>query len=267
MVYNLFMAIKVCVLGSGSKGNSILVDNGRNRIIIDAGLTARTITQKLSEIDLSLSEIDGILITHEHTDHIKALEILSRKVPVYAHDYTMEAITQRYNIELKNQMNFNSTEFSIGSFDIQTFRTSHDAVHPLGYCISDCESKITYATDTGYCSKEFLKLAKGSNLIMIESNHDVDMLMNGAYPPYLKRRIISNKGHLSNIACAMAVNELAQSGTRNFVLSHLSENNNLPELAYWTNADYLKQKGAIVGSDIKLYVADQRQSSGFIGSI
>lgn len=261
------MAIKVCVLGSGSKGNSILIDNGKNRVIIDAGLTARAIKQRLAQINLDLNQIDGILITHEHTDHIKALEVLSKNVPVYAHDYTMEEITARYNIVLRSQMNFSDTEFSIGTLDIQTFKTSHDAVYPLGYCISDEESKITYATDTGYCSKEFLKLAKGSNLIMIESNHDVDMLMNGNYPAFLKRRIISNKGHLSNIACAMAINELAEKGTRNFVLSHLSENNNLPELAYWTNADYLKQKGAVVGEDVKLYVAEQRCISGFIGSI
>lgn len=261
------MAIKICVLGSGSKGNSILIDNGRNRLLIDAGLTAKAVSQRLNEIDLDLNAIDGILITHEHSDHIKGLEVLSKKIPVYAHDYTMDAITHRINIDLKNQMNFSDDQFSIGSFDIQTFRTSHDATYPLGYCISDCESKVTYATDTGYCSKDFLKLAKGSNVVMIESNHDVDMLMSGSYPAYLKRRIISNKGHLSNIACAMAVNELAQNGTRNFVLSHLSENNNLPELAYWTNADYLKQKGAVIGSDVKLYVAEQKCISGFIGSI
>lgn len=259
------MAIKVCSLGSGSKGNSVLIDNGKNRLLIDAGMTARTLQKKLSEIDLNLSEIDGILITHEHNDHIKGLEVVSKRVPIYAHDYTMEAITKKCDILLKNQMTFCNETFSIGTFDITTFKVSHDATYPLGFSISDSESKITYATDLGCCSKDFLRVAKGSDIVIIESNHDVDMLMNGSYPAYLKRRILSNKGHLSNLACAITINEVAASGTRKFLLSHLSENNNLPELAYWTNADYLKQKGAELNKDIILVVADQRNISGFIG--
>ncbi len=266
MVYNYLMAIRICVLGSGSKGNSILVDNGKNRLLIDAGLAARDICFKLAQIDVDINTIDGILVTHEHNDHIRGLEALSKKIPVYAHDYTMEVIAAKCDISLERQMHFDNNMFSVGSLDVQTFRISHDAVYPLGFCISDCDSKITYATDMGYCSKEFLKIAKGSDLVLIESNHDVDMLINGSYPAYLKKRIISNKGHLSNIACAMAINELAESGTRHFVLSHLSENNNLPELAYWTNADYLRRKGAKVGEDVKLYVAEQWQVSGYIGN-
>lgn len=261
------MAIEICVLGSGSKGNCTLIDNGKNRVIIDAGLSARAIKQGLLKLKLNFSKIDGILVTHEHTDHIRALEVLSRDIPVYAHDYTMEAITQRYEIGLKQQMNFSCSQFSIGTLDIQTFNLSHDAVYPLGFSISDEQSKITYATDMGYCSREFMRTAVGSDIIMIESNHDVDMLMSGCYPAFLKRRIVSNRGHLSNIACAMAISELAQRGTRKFILGHLSENNNLPELAYWTNIDYLKHKGINVGEDIDVYVAEQRQMSDLIGSI
>ncbi|MDD4315866.1 MAG: MBL fold metallo-hydrolase [Clostridia bacterium] len=259
------MAIKVCSLGSGSKGNSVLIDNGRSRILIDAGLPARTLLTRLEDINVGLNQLDGVLITHEHNDHINALETVARSVPVYAHDYTMQAILAKCFISLKNQMNFSGECFSIGTFDITAFKVSHDAVYPLGYTISDSDSKITYATDLGYCSKEFLRAAKGSGLVVIESNHDVDMLMNGRYPAYLKRRIISNKGHLSNLACAVAINELASQGTKKFVLGHLSENNNLPELAYWTNADYLRGKGADIGREIKLVVAEQRCVSGFIG--
>lgn len=259
------MAIRVCSLGSGSKGNSVLIDNGRNRILIDAGLSARVLSTRLADIDVKLNQIDGVLITHEHSDHINGLETVAKCVPVYAHDYTMEAILRKFDISLKNQMNFSDGGFSIGSFDISAFRTSHDAVYPVGYTISDGESTVTYATDLGYCSKEFLRAAKGSDLVVIESNHDVDMLMNGKYPAFLKRRIVSNKGHLSNLACAVAINELAAQGTRKFVLGHLSENNNLPELAYWTNANYLRNKGADIGKDIKLIVAEQRCVSGFIG--
>jgi phosphoribosyl 1,2-cyclic phosphodiesterase len=259
------MAIKICSLGSGSKGNSVLIDNGKNRVLIDAGLSARVLATRLADIDVKLNDIDGVLITHEHNDHIQGLETVAKSVPVYAHDFTMEAILRKFDISLKNQMSFSDSFFSIGTFDISTFRTSHDAVYPLGYTISDGESAVTYATDLGYCSKEFLRSAKGSDIVVIESNHDVDMLMNGRYPAYLKRRIVSNKGHLSNLACAVAINELAIQGTTKFVLGHLSENNNLPELAYWTNADYLRSKGADIGSDIKLFVAEQRCVSGFIG--
>ncbi|MFW5780619.1 MAG: MBL fold metallo-hydrolase, partial [Bacillota bacterium] len=206
----------------------------------------------------------GILITHEHNDHIRALESFSKVVPVYAHDYTMDAITKKCNILSKHQMNFDNDSFSIGSLDILTFKVSHDATYPLGFCISDETSKITYATDLGYCSKEFLRKARGSDTIVIESNHDLDMLLSGRYPGFLKRRIVSNIGHLSNHACAVAINELAEGGTRKFILSHLSDQNNLPELAYWTSIDYLKNKGAQEG-DIQLYVADQRHISCYIG--
>lgn len=259
------MAIKICSLGSGSKGNSVLIDNGKTRLLIDAGMTAKALQTKLSEIDLNLAEIDGILITHEHNDHIKGLQVVSKRVPVYAHDYTMDAITKKCDILLKNQMTFCNDTFSIGTLDITTFQVSHDATYPLGFSISDSNSKITYATDLGCASKNFLRIAKGSDIVVIESNHDVDMLMNGSYPGFLKRRVLSNKGHLSNLACAAIVNEIAESGTRKFLLSHLSEKNNLPELAYWTNANYLKHKGATLGKDIKLIVADQKNISGLIG--
>lgn len=258
------MAIRLCALGSGSKGNSVLIDNGKNRLLIDAGLGARDLKKRLNMAGLELSDLDGILITHEHNDHIRALESFAKVVPVYAHDYTMDAIIKKCDISLKQQMNFDNDNFSIGSLDILTFKVSHDATYPLGFCISDENSKVTYATDLGYCSKEFLSKANGSDIIVIESNHDLDMLLNGRYPGFLKRRVGSNVGHLSNYSCAVAINELAEAGTRKFILSHLSEQNNLPELAYWTTTDYLKNKGAAEG-DIKLYVASQRNISCYIG--
>jgi len=263
LVYNDSMAIRLCVLGSGSKGNSVLVDNGKTRLLIDAGLGARDLKKRLNMAGVDLQDLDGILVTHEHIDHIRALETFSKTATVYAHNHTMQAILER-GIELKLSQNFDSECFSIGSMDIETFRISHDAVYPLGYSISDNNSKITYATDMGYCSQEFLTKAQGSDIIMIESNHDLDMLLNGRYPAFLKRRIVSNVGHLSNYACAAAINELAQNGVRKFILSHLSEQNNLPELAYWTIIEYLKNKGANE-RDIKLYVAEQRQISCCIG--
>lgn len=264
LLYNSFMAIKICTLASGSKGNSVLVDNGKNKLLIDAGLSMLETKKRLKKIDVDICDIDGILVTHEHIDHIKGIEKLSKLMPIYAHDYTMEIIAERCNIERKYQMSFSTDEFSIGSFDIKTFRTSHDVVYSLGYCISDCESKITYATDLGYCSKDFIKKASNSDLVFIESNHDLDMLLNGNYPAYLKRRIVSNRGHLSNDSCARAIWEICKTGTRKFILGHLSEQNNLPELAYWTNANYLISEGADMGKDIKLFVASQNEVSCII---
>lgn len=257
------MAIKINILGSGSKGNSVLVDNGRNKLLIDCGITMPVMTKKLREVGLSLCDLDGILITHEHEDHVRALPFISQEVPIYAHENTMDFISQRHYIPIKHRMSFDSLDFSIGSFDITGFRVSHDAVYPLGYSISDCDGKVTYATDMGYYSNEFLRLAKGSNIVVIESNHDVDMLMKGRYPAFLKRRIIGEKGHLSNKACAEAVANLAESGTGRFVLAHLSEENNVPELAYWTNKEELKKLGATDG-DVKLSVADQHRASGWL---
>lgn len=257
------MAIKICVLGSGSKGNSVLLDNGKSRVLIDCGLTMPSLNKKITELGFVWRDIDGVLITHEHEDHIRSLQFLSQDVPVYTHESTMELIARANYIPLKNRMSFDGSPFSIGSFDITAFRISHDCAFPVGYSISDGETKFTYATDMGFCGRDFMKNAAGSDMVMIESNHDVDMLLKGRYPEFLKRRIISEKGHLSNKACTEAVCELAAAGTKRFILAHLSEENNVPELAYWTNKEGLKNMGA-GDKDVRITVADQYRVSGWI---
>lgn len=253
------MALEIFSLGSGSKGNCILITNGRTTLLLDAGLNPGVIVKKLSALNLTLEDIDGLLITHEHDDHIKAVEAFSAFLPVYSHPDTLEQIVKRQTIPLKQLMETEEKEFSIGTLDITPFRVSHDAAHPYGYAIKDWESKFTYITDTGYISKGMMSVARGSDIVMLESNHDKELLLRGKYPEYLKRRILSDKGHLSNEESARTALELAENGTRKIILAHLSEQNNLPELAYWTTNNFLRAQGVTAG-DCTLYLATQRDT-------
>ena len=251
------MAIKVRVLGSGSKGNCTLITDDKTHVIIDAGLNPVVIITKLKDLGLEITDIDALLITHEHDDHIKGAEALAEFLPVYSHPDTLEEIQKRQTIPLKHVMEAEEKKFSIGTLDVTPFRVSHDAVHPYGYCIEDWESKFCYMTDTGYISKGMMNIARGSNIVMIESNHDKELLLRGQYPEYLKRRILSDRGHLSNAESACASFDLIDAGTDRIILAHISEQNNLPELAYWTTANYLKAR-QVTSADCKLIVASQR---------
>lgn len=250
------MAIKVAILGSGSKGNCSLLTDGRTNLLLDAGLPPKVIVAKLSELSLDLSDIDGLLLTHEHDDHVKAVECLSPFMAVYSHPETLEAVQKKQRIPLKNEMEIEEKPFSIGTLDIFPFRVSHDAAHPLGFVVSDYETKVTYMTDTGYVSKGMMAAAKGSDLVVLESNHDRELLLRGVYPYYLKQRILSDKGHLANEESALAAYDLIESGAKRIVLAHLSEQNNLPELAYWTTENYLRTK-EVKRSDCEVSVASQ----------
>lgn len=251
--------IQLTSLGSGSKGNCVLIDNGKNRVLIDAGLNIKVIYKKLKELSLTLNDIDGVLLTHEHDDHIKSVEALSAFIPVYSHPDTLEYVANKYALPLRNQFEVEEQYFNIGTFDILPFRTSHDALHPYGFVINDCDSKLAYLTDTGFISKGVSSLIKGSNIVMMESNHDKELLMRGAYPYYLKQRIMSDHGHLCNEECALTVSSLIESGASKIMLAHLSEKNNLPELAYWTTANYLQTQG-VDNRDYILKVASQRET-------
>lgn len=253
------MGLKIFSLGSGSKGNCILITNGKTNLLLDAGLSPNLIVKKLTTLGLTLTDIDGLLITHEHDDHIKGVEALSPFLPVYSHPDTLEQIVKRQAIPLKHLMETEEKEFSIGTLDITPFRVSHDAAHPYGFAIKDWDCKFTYVTDTGYISKGMMAVARGSDIVMLESNHDKELLLRGKYPEYLKRRILSDRGHLSNEESARTALDLAQNGTRKIILAHLSEQNNLPELAYWTTKNFLRAQGVSEG-DCELFLATQRDT-------
>ncbi len=257
------LAVHFCALGSGSKGNSYLIAGEKNKILVDAGLTAKTISDNLIELGVAPNEIDGIIVTHEHSDHIGGINVFSKKydVPVYANELTMNEILKKSkNLAGKNVRIFDmNADFFIGEFDIVPFKTPHDSVSSCGFSVFCKRNKITVATDIGHMTKTVLEACKESDLLVLEANHDIEMLINGPYSPYLKQRIQGPKGHLSNDNCGKTVSYLLDYGLKQVILAHLSDDNNTPELAYDTVCQCLASRGAKAGDDIKIAIARQRE--------
>ena len=255
------MPMTYCPLFSGSSGNAALLEAGNTRLLVDAGLPGRTITSALEGTGRLPESLQGILITHEHSDHIKGAGILSRKydLPIYANAGTWEAMeSQIGRIAPKNIRIFETGhEFFLGQLAVFPYAISHDAAEPVGFSFYHQGSKISQATDLGRMTPDVLEAVKGSDLLLLESNHDVAMLKAGRYTYALKQRILGNKGHLSNDAAALACVRLANLGVRRFILGHLSRENNFEELAYETCAQALTDAGARLGEegDVSLYLA------------
>jgi len=251
--------VKFCSLYSGSSGNCIFLGRGKTKILIDVGLSGKKIVEALASIDEKLSEISAILISHEHSDHIKGAGIVSRKfnIPIYANEKTWEAMENLIGpVDIKNRMYFNTgEEFEIGEVGIKTFPIPHDACEPVGFNFFAGNKKLTIATDIGHINKELLCSFKMSDLLLLESNHDIEMLMVGRYPWHLKKRILGDRGHLSNEMAGKVAAYMAEKGTRNLLLGHLSKENNFPELAYQTVYNALCEKKIRVGEDVMLDVA------------
>ncbi len=250
--------MEVYSLGSGSKGNCMVVTNGKNSVMIDAGLSARVMMSKLSQIGIQPHELDAVLVTHEHSDHIRSVGDIAAVAPVYSHAETLEVIGKSVSLPYKRTMEIDEKGFSLGSMDVFPFRVSHDAVYPLGYVIKDENDSVCYMTDTGFVSKGMMRIALGCKKIILESNHDKEMLLRGDYPEYLKRRILSDTGHLCNEESALTCADLVKGGAEKVLLAHLSENNNLSELAYWTTRSYLSKCG--IGREVTVRVASQRDT-------
>lgn len=252
------MSLKLVSLASGSKGNSTLILSNSTAILVDAGVSYTRIASELVSFGLKPCDIDGIVITHEHSDHIAGLCRLSPYTKVYAHPLTAQAMCQKYDI--KNVVSNDDYEggFKIGDIDVEPFRIPHDAAYPLAYTF-DCQgARCSVATDIGVPTKGVIKNIKDSEVVLLEANHDIDMLRKGKYPPMLKARILSNNGHLSNDASARIASILCDdSRIKQLVLGHISENNNTEQKAYDTVENALKAKD----SDIELYVAHQSRRS------
>lgn len=253
-------------LVSGSSGNASLIKNGSTTILIDCGLSGKKLTDILNSIGISCSEINALLITHEHIDHTTGAGVISRRfnIPVYATEKTHECMNigtiQEHNIKIISK----NSDFEIGNIGIHTFSTSHDASDPIGYSFTVGQKKYSIATDTGVMTDNIFNSISESDYVMLESNHDVDMLMYGDYPFPLKKRILGEKGHLSNDTAAQTAVKLLESGTHNIMLSHLSNKNNLPDVAYRTVCDALNKHGAVIGKDINLCVANRYEVTAFI---
>jgi len=232
--------MEVHVLASGSSGNATYLQIGQARILVDAGISTRRIQQSLVKLGTSIAELDGILITHEHRDHIYGLETLMKKfhIPVYATAKTWDSMYLRDRLpddfceELKPTMTLQDVR-------IEPFRISHDAADPVGYCLYGEQTKCSMVTDLGFVTEGVKQALALSDVLILESNHDVDMLTQGSYPWYLKKRILSNRGHLSNNDAGWLLARLERKGHTHVFLAHMSRENNTPEMAENTVHDVL----------------------------
>ena len=251
---------KICLLYSGSRGNSAFIEAGGARILIDAGKSAKALCSALCEIGVDIDSIDAIFITHEHRDHVSALQTLSHKhkIPIHIllksaeifYGLKDEKLCACLELKLKDEF-----ETDVKGLHVKAFPTPHDSRGAVGYRLTfeenGVEYSIGYATDTGYVTDSMRENLTGCFAAVIESNHDLDMLREGPYPPELKDRIRSKHGHLSNPDCAQFAAALFESGTQHIMLAHLSEENNQPDIAYGETLS------AIAGKDVTLKVAEQ----------
>lgn len=235
--------LNFCSLYSGSSGNSLFIETANTKLLIDAGISSRKIENALLDIDIDPSTIDGILITHEHIDHVQGLGTFSKKfnLPVFVNQETLDAMPkQRDKIDSNNVKTFKVTDkFSIGDLDIKPFSIPHDAANPCGFNIWKKDRKISIATDIGHMTNDILKNLEESLFIMLEANYDPEVLRCSSYPFTLKSRIAGPTGHLSNEMAGKTISYLLKSGLKNAMLGHLSKESNFPELAYQTVLDEL----------------------------
>ncbi len=261
--------MKICSLYSGSSGNSIFVSSDGAKVLIDAGLPGKNIEAALKEVREDPTTIDGIFITHEHSDHIKGVGVVSRKydIPIYANEATWKAMLpcigkiKDYNIKIIEKRSVTT----IKDMDIISFNIPHDAAGPMGYTLHSKGKRISVATDLGTFTEEVKYNIKESDVILLESNHDVQMLKFGPYPYPLKRRVLSEIGHLSNEACGSALVDIYDDKkARKIILGHLSNTNNYPELAYQTVLNILNENKINVEKDMILSLADRKKPSSYI---
>lgn len=251
--------MKFCVLGSGSKGNATYLESGGTAILIDAGMSGIELQKRLAAIGKDLSEIHAILVTHEHNDHIQGVGVLSRRagIPVFANTATFSAASKTV------QKLFSYNEFETGrlfhfrNLEIHPFAISHDTEDPVGYRISDGRNTFGYCTDTGKVSRLMQHRLASCQALVLESNHDIGMLQNGTYPPYLKQRIRSSHGHLDNLSAASFLRELVHETLQHVVLAHLSEENNHPEIAYHAAMEALNGSPPGMEIGMRISVASQ----------
>lgn len=225
--------MEVCVFASGSTGNCLLLSDGGTHILVDAGISLRRISKALAQLELKLTDLSGVLITHEHSDHISGLETLGKRteLPIYCPRTVRARIAGRYpSLEERLRVIPVGERFPIGNMRILAFHTSHDTDESVGYRFEG-SGVYAHATDTGCMTEEILSALTGADTVLLESNHDELMLRYGPYPVSLKRRILSDRGHLSNGACAETARRLAETGTKRIILAHLSKENNSPAKA------------------------------------
>lgn len=258
-----------CSLYSGSSGNCFFVETDKTKILVDCGESSKKIIDALKSINVDILDIDAILITHEHIDHVKSLGALSSKydIPVFANKETFYAMPKQLEkIAEKNICFFeNSKSFSVGDLHIVPFSTPHDAANPCGFNISHNDKKISIATDIGHMTSEIFQNLKNSSFVLLESNYEPEVLKCSKYPYFLKERISGPNGHLSNIVAGQTISKLMDSGLKTAMLGHLSKESNFPELAYKTVLDEIISNNP--SSEISLSVATRHQPTPLINIV
>jgi len=254
---------RFCTLYSGSSGNASFIGTEREGILIDIGKNAKQTVLALSRLDLLPEQIRAVFITHEHVDYIAGLRVFCKKyhVPVYASLGTLEALDAAGHLAGDFPV-FRMEDYAeVGALHVECFHTSHDCAEGLGYSVTLSDGKrVCTATDTGVVTPEMAHAVLGADTVLLESNHDIAMLQNGPYPYPLKRRILGDRGHLSNDAAADMVGALLESGTKQVILGHLSLENNCPELALQSSVSKLQELHAVAGKDMNVLVAPRNDA-------
>lgn len=241
------MSVQITILGSGSGGNSLYLETEGTRLLIDAGFSARQVRQRLASIGRAPESLSGILVTHEHSDHTQGLAVLCGKsgVPIYCNRYTQEAIQAQAKAPLQYRLFSTGNSFEIGDVVVDTFTVPHDASDPVGFLIRTPQGNLGLLTDLGHATKLAMERVRQANVLLLETNHDVQMLQNDLRRPWsLKQRILSRHGHLSNEAAADALEQILSDNLQKLYLAHLSRECNRPEIALQTVCKRLAKLGA-----------------------
>lgn len=249
---------KIVPLFSSSKGNSYYIQGNGSAILIDAGRNLKQIELAMSQNGLSMRDVRAIFVTHEHTDHISALMVMLKRydIPLYASRGTLDYMTRYDKVPPSARLNEIENIVETDDFRVQRVDTSHDAAEPCGYFITTPDGRrMSVVTDTGFLTEDARLAISRSHLAVVESNHDIDMLREGPYPYILKKRILSDNGHLSNASCAEALPGFVGAGLTRIILGHLSEENNTPHLALSESIEALNRAGMVLNADYTIDVA------------
>lgn len=254
------MGLKFSVLASGSTGNALYVETENQRLLVDCGLSGKKMEGLFDKIGCRPDRLDGILVTHEHSDHIKGLGVFARRyhLPIYANEKTWKAMEGSIGkIPTEQKFYFDmETAKSFGDIDVESFGVSHDAAEPMFYTFHHSGKKLALATDLGYVSDRIKGVIEGADMYIFEANHDIEMLMMGRYPWNIKRRILGDLGHISNEDSAVALAEMISNRTERIYLAHLSQDNNMKDLALLSVKQTLEQNGLNLERDLTVHVTD-----------